>query len=77
MWTGTWKTIRPSSCFEVNREKAALHGVSTEQIAITLRIAVEGLKVGLVHVPKEKEDVPIVLRLPRIGALQSSRISNP
>jgi multidrug efflux pump subunit AcrB len=49
--------------FEVNREKAALNGISVEQIALTLRIAVEGMKVGLLHVPKEKEDVPIVLRL--------------
>ena len=49
--------------FEVNREKAALNGISVEQIALTLQIAVEGMKVGLLHVPKEKEDVPIVLRL--------------
>jgi multidrug efflux pump subunit AcrB len=51
--------------FDVNREKAALNGVSVEQIALTLRIAVEGIKVGLLHVPKEKEDVPIILRLPK------------
>ncbi len=51
--------------FEVNREKAALNGISAEQIAVTLRIAVEGMKVGLLHVPKEKEDVPIFLRLPK------------
>ena len=51
--------------FEVNREKAALNGISVEQIAVTLRIAVEGMKVGLLHVPKEKEDVPIFLRLPK------------
>jgi multidrug efflux pump subunit AcrB len=51
--------------FEVNREKAALNGISVEQIALTLQIAVEGMKVGLLHVPKEKEDVPIVLRLPK------------
>jgi multidrug efflux pump subunit AcrB len=51
--------------FDVNREKAALNAISVEQIALTLRIAVEGMKVGLLHVPKEKEDVPIVLRLPK------------
>jgi multidrug efflux pump subunit AcrB len=51
--------------FEVNREKAALNGISVEQIALTLRIAVEGMKVGLLHVPKEKEDVPVILRLPK------------
>jgi multidrug efflux pump subunit AcrB len=51
--------------FQVNREKAALNGISAEQIALTLQIAVEGMKVGLLHVPKEKEDVPIILRLPK------------
>ncbi|MCU0597621.1 MAG: efflux RND transporter permease subunit, partial [Desulfobacterota bacterium] len=51
--------------FDVSREKAALNGVSVEQIAHTLRIAVEGMKVGLIHAPKEKEDVPIHLRLRR------------
>ncbi len=51
--------------FEVDREKAALHGVSTEQVAVTLRMAVEGMSVGLAHQPAEKEDLPIVLQLPR------------
>jgi multidrug efflux pump subunit AcrB len=51
--------------FVVDKEKAALNGVSAEQIAATLRIAIEGMNVGLTHQPQEKEDVPIVLRLPR------------
>ena len=51
--------------FVVDKEKAALNGVSAEQIAATLRIAIEGINVGLTHQPQEKEDVPIVLRLPR------------
>ena len=51
--------------FVVDKEKAALNGVSAEQVAATLRIAIEGMNVGLTHQPLEKEDVPIVLRLPR------------
>lgn len=51
--------------FVVDKEKAALNGVSAEQVAATLRIATEGTNVGLTHQPQEKEDVPIVLRLPR------------
>ncbi|HEX6187464.1 MAG TPA: efflux RND transporter permease subunit [Pyrinomonadaceae bacterium] len=51
--------------FVVDKEKAALNGVSAEQVAATLRIAIEGMNVGLIHQPQEKEDVPIVLRLPR------------
>ena len=50
--------------FVVDKEKASLNGVSAEQVARTLQIAVQGASVGLLHEPKEKEDVPIVLRLP-------------
>ena len=51
--------------FVVDKEKAALNGVSAAQVAATLRIAIDGMNVGLAHQPQEKEDVPIVLRLPR------------
>ncbi|HSE32544.1 MAG TPA: efflux RND transporter permease subunit [Pyrinomonadaceae bacterium] len=50
--------------FVVDKEKAALNGVTAEQVAATLRIAVEGAEAGLAHQPREKEDVPIFLRLP-------------
>jgi multidrug efflux pump subunit AcrB len=49
----------------VDQEKAALNGVSVEQVNTTLRMALEGTGAGLVHKPLEKEDVPIVLRLSR------------
>jgi len=50
--------------FEINRRKAALNGISAEQIAATLRLAVGGMKGGLLHDEREKEDVNIFLRLP-------------
>ncbi|MGB7623410.1 MAG: efflux RND transporter permease subunit, partial [Terriglobia bacterium] len=53
--------------FVVDKEKASLNGVSAEQIASTLRLAVEGMNVGLLHQDLEKEDVPIHLRLPPAG----------
>ncbi len=56
---------QPKYQFIVDKEKAALNGVTAEQVAATLRIAVAGLSVGLVHQPQEKEDVPIVLQLAR------------
>jgi multidrug efflux pump subunit AcrB len=56
---------QPKYRFLVDKEKAALNGVSAEQVAATLRIAIEGMKVGLTHQSQEKEDVSIVLRLPR------------
>jgi multidrug efflux pump subunit AcrB len=55
---------QPQVRFVVDREKAALNGVSAEEVAQTLRIAVGGAGAGLVHLPAEQEDVPIFLRLP-------------
>lgn len=56
---------QPKYRFVVDKEKAALNGVSTEQVAATLRIAVDGMQAGLAHQPNEKEDVTIYLQLPR------------
>ena len=50
--------------FIIDKEKAALNGVSAEQVARTLRVAVQGAHVGLAHQEQEKEDVAIMLRLP-------------
>ena len=57
--------IQPKYSLEVDTEKAALNGIAAEQIAQTLRVALDGMDVGLVHMPNEKEDVVINLRLPR------------
>lgn len=48
----------------VDKEKAALHGISTARIDQSLQIALKGMQAGLLHRPLEKEDVPIVIRLP-------------
>ncbi|MGE3312901.1 MAG: efflux RND transporter permease subunit, partial [Limisphaerales bacterium] len=56
---------RPKTRFVIDKEKAALGGISADAISRTLRIAVEGLSIDLLHVPEEKEDVNIVLEVPR------------
>jgi multidrug efflux pump subunit AcrB len=56
---------QPQARFAVDKEKAALHGISAETIVQTLRIAVGGQSVDLLHVPRDKEDVDIFLQLPR------------
>jgi len=62
-WYGV--DAQPKLRLVVDREKAALAGVSAGQIAQTVAMAVGGTQVGLAHWPEEKEDVPILLRLPR------------
>ncbi|MBL9115443.1 MAG: efflux RND transporter permease subunit [Verrucomicrobiaceae bacterium] len=51
--------------FIIDKEKAALHGISAATISQTLKIAVDGESVDLLHQPAEKEDVNIRLELPR------------
>jgi len=52
-------------CLKIDKEKAALNGITAEQITQTMRVAIDGLNVGLLHLPDEKEDTYINLRLPR------------
>jgi multidrug efflux pump subunit AcrB len=56
---------QPKARFVIDKEKAALHGVSAETISQTLTIAAGGASVDLVHLPREKEDVDLMLEFPR------------
>src|SRR5690606_25940437 len=55
---------QPTTRFVIDKEKAALHGVSAENIAATLRLAVAGDTIELLHQPGEKEDVNIIFQVP-------------
>jgi multidrug efflux pump subunit AcrB len=48
-----------------DKEKAALNGISQDDIARTVQAAAAGYQAGLLHVDAEKEDVPITVRLDR------------
>ena len=61
---------QPKVRYVVDRAKAALHGVSEAMVAQTLQLAAQGLAVDLLHVPREREDVPIVFELPRAARSQ-------
>ena len=56
---------QPKARFVIDKEKAALNGISAETISETLRIAVGGAAVDLLHAARDKEDVDIFLQLPR------------
>jgi multidrug efflux pump subunit AcrB len=62
---GSEEAPRPKELLRVDKEKAALHGISAEAVARTLRIAVGGESVGRLHLPHEQEAVDIVLDVPR------------
>ncbi len=50
--------------FVVDKARAAVRGVSTQQVSQTLAVALNGYDQGLVHIPESAEPVPINLRLP-------------
>jgi multidrug efflux pump subunit AcrB len=70
----TVEAPEPQYRLVVDKEKAALAGVSADQVAQTLRLAVSGAVVGLAHQPKEKEDVDIVLEVPRADRSSVDRL---
>jgi len=56
---------QPKLTLRVDEEQAAAAGLSAAAVATVVRMAGAGEPAGLVHDPQAREDVPIVLRLPR------------
>ncbi|MEE8321645.1 MAG: efflux RND transporter permease subunit, partial [Gammaproteobacteria bacterium] len=50
--------------FITDKDKAALSGIATEDIAYTMQLAVEGTVAGFMEIPTEANPLPIILRLP-------------
>lgn len=66
----------------VDREKAALSGVTTAEVAAALRRLLEGEYLGRAHMDGEKNTVPIRLLIPRrhevdVALLTRAFVSNP
>ena len=60
----------------LDREKAALNGITDRDVARLLRLASTGDSVGLLHVSDEKEDVPIAVRLARASRSDLDRLKS-
>jgi multidrug efflux pump subunit AcrB len=60
----------------IDHEKAALDGVTVEDIARTMRIASTGESAGLLHIDGSKEDIPIRVRLDRASRSDLERMQN-
>jgi multidrug efflux pump subunit AcrB len=70
---------QPKVTLAVDDEKAAAVGLTSAAVASLVRMAGSGDVVGLLHDAQAREDVPIVLRLPRahrsLDAVQSLRLT--
>jgi multidrug efflux pump subunit AcrB len=60
----------------VDKEKAALNGISEDDIARTMQVASAGYEAGLLHVDSEKEDVPLNVRLSRASRSDLERMED-
>ncbi len=56
---------QPKVRYVVDKEKAALSGITELDIAQALQIAAPGLAADLLHLPGEREDIAVVIELPR------------
>jgi multidrug efflux pump subunit AcrB len=67
---------RFKTVIEVDKEKAALNGISEDEITQAVDLAVKGLAIGLFHLPDDKEEINIVLELPRAQRARIESILN-
>lgn len=58
------ETDRTMYDFVLDKEKAALHGVTTADVVETLRMALSGSTPANVHLPNERQPLPVRLVLP-------------
>jgi multidrug efflux pump subunit AcrB len=59
------ETDRQRTVITVDKEKAALNGISEGQVTRAIAIGVGGLSIDLFHQPRDKEPIDIFLELPR------------
>lgn len=57
--------VRKKVNFVLDKEKAALHGVRTDQVTAVLRMALTGLTPATIHHPGERQSLSVRLTLPR------------
>jgi multidrug efflux pump subunit AcrB len=67
---------RTKTVIAVDKEKAALNGISAGEITQAVDLAVKGLAITLFHLPDDKEEIDIVLELPRAQRARVSSILN-
>jgi multidrug efflux pump subunit AcrB len=70
---------QPKYSLSVDEEKAAINGISEDDIAREMQVAAAGYSAGLLHQDAEKEDIALTVRLDRasrsdLGRIQSLKI---
>jgi multidrug efflux pump subunit AcrB len=66
---------QPKASLVVDQDRASAAGLAAADVAAAVRMASDGLRAGLLHDADAREDIPIVVRLPRElrGSLEEIR----
>jgi multidrug efflux pump subunit AcrB len=67
---------QPKYSLSVDEEKAAINGISEDDIAREMQVASAGYAAGLLHQDAEKEDVALTIRLDRASRSDLERIQS-
>jgi multidrug efflux pump subunit AcrB len=67
---------RSKTVITVDKEKAALNHISEGEITRTIQMAVQGMSIDLFHQPPDKEEINIILELPRDIQAHIERVLN-
>jgi multidrug efflux pump subunit AcrB len=67
---------RDKTVITVDKEKAALHGISEGAVTRTVQIALQGMSIDLFHQPRDKEEINIVLQLPEAKRARVEQLLN-
>ncbi|MEW5736165.1 MAG: efflux RND transporter permease subunit [Thermodesulfobacteriota bacterium] len=67
---------QPRYLLSVDAEKAAMHGISVERVTGALSLALNGMDAGILHKDREREPVPINVRLPLADRASIARLSS-
>ena len=61
--------------YVLDKEKAALHGISTRDVALSLRLAIEGLKPGFIHLENERQPLTVKVCFPLLERSNTAELS--
>lgn len=67
---------RSKTIITVDKEKAALNGISEGEITRAIQIGLHGLSIDLFHQPRDKEEINIVLQLPKAQRARVEQLLN-
>jgi multidrug efflux pump subunit AcrB len=70
------ESAQPKMRFVVDREKAALSGIAPEQVAATLRLAVDGMPAAVLHDNAERDALRVNVGLARADRSDVVRLAN-